>query len=138
MKIVINACYGGFGLSEEGMRVYAERKGLTLYPESVSRLSKTYWLVPESERSKCFGKDWKDLNDEERKERNRLHSEQTLSAHNIERNDPDLVATVESLQGKASSQLSELMVVEIPDGVVWNIEEYDGLEHVAEDHRTWP
>jgi len=27
--------------------------------------------------------------------------------------------------------------VEIPDDVKWHIHEYDGLEHVAEDHRTW-
>jgi hypothetical protein len=28
-------------------------------------------------------------------------------------------------------------VVEIPDGVEWEIAEYDGLEWVAEKHRTW-
>lgn len=27
--------------------------------------------------------------------------------------------------------------VAIPDGVIWHIEDYDGLEHIAEDHRTW-
>jgi hypothetical protein len=28
-------------------------------------------------------------------------------------------------------------VVEIPDGIEWSIQEYDGLEWVAEKHRTW-
>jgi hypothetical protein len=28
MKIVINKCYGGFGLSEEAMDLYLERKGM--------------------------------------------------------------------------------------------------------------
>ena len=32
---------------------------------------------------------------------------------------------------------SRLKVVEIPDGIEWQIEEYDGKEWVAETHRTW-
>jgi len=27
--------------------------------------------------------------------------------------------------------------VEVPDDVDWYVEEYDGLEHIAERHRTW-
>jgi hypothetical protein len=34
-------------------------------------------------------------------------------------------------------QFSELKIVEVPDDVNWYIEEYDGMEHVAERHRTW-
>jgi hypothetical protein len=30
MKVVINDCYGGFGLSDEGVARYAEIKGVTL------------------------------------------------------------------------------------------------------------
>jgi hypothetical protein len=33
MKIVINDCYGGFGLSYEGVMRYAELKGIKLYSE---------------------------------------------------------------------------------------------------------
>ncbi len=32
---------------------------------------------------------------------------------------------------------SELKVVEIPDDVEFFIKDYDGMEHVAEKHRTW-
>jgi hypothetical protein len=31
MKIAINRCYGGFGISEEAVMLYAKKKGLTLY-----------------------------------------------------------------------------------------------------------
>jgi len=40
-------------------------------------------------------------------------------------------------RGDVDGTYSDLKVVEIPDGVNWYIEEYDGLEHVAERHRTW-
>ena len=30
-KIILNKCYGGFDLSEEGYRLYAKKKGLELY-----------------------------------------------------------------------------------------------------------
>jgi hypothetical protein len=44
------------------------------------------------------------------------------------------VKAVEELPEKDSKPLK---VVEIPDGVKWQIEEYDGSEWVAEKHRTW-
>ena len=57
--------------------------------------------------------------------------------HEIERNDPVLVQVVEELGEKSSGRHAELKVVEIPDDVKWKIEEYDGVEWVAEQHRTW-
>jgi hypothetical protein len=30
-----------------------------------------------------------------------------------------------------------LKIIEIPDGVNWYVEEYDGRERVAERRRTW-
>ena len=33
--------------------------------------------------------------------------------------------------------VSDLKVVEIPDDVEWEIEEYDGNEWVSEVHRCW-
>jgi hypothetical protein len=44
---------------------------------------------------------------------------------------------VEELGDRADGWASELVVVEVPDNVKWHIEEYDGSEHIAEDHRTW-
>ena len=35
------------------------------------------------------------------------------------------------------SDYAQLKIVEIPDDVKWIVEEYDGIELIAEVHRTW-
>ena len=55
----------------------------------------------------------------------------------INRADPILVSIVEELQEDSWGGFAELSVVEIPDGVDWEIEEYDGKEWIAEVHRKW-
>lgn len=50
---------------------------------------------------------------------------------------PVLVALVEEMGERANSCYSRLKVVEIPDDADWYIEEYDGMEWIAEVHRTW-
>lgn len=55
----------------------------------------------------------------------------------IIRNDPILVSIVEELGEDSWGGFAELSVVDIPDGVEWEVEEYDGKEWIAEVHRTW-
>lgn len=55
----------------------------------------------------------------------------------ITRDDPKLIAAVEELGLLASGPYAELHIIEIPDGVCWEIEEYDGAEWVSECHRRW-
>jgi hypothetical protein len=55
----------------------------------------------------------------------------------IDRDDPVLVQIIEQLGDSAGDSYSSLKIVEIPDGVKWRISEYDGVEWVAEKHRTW-
>ena len=38
---------------------------------------------------------------------------------------------------KAGGCYARLEIIEIPDKVEWEIDEYDGLEWVAEKHRRW-
>jgi len=54
-----------------------------------------------------------------------------------DRTNVDLVAAVEEGGEKANGGCAILKVVEIPDNIEWEIEEYDGYEHIAEKHRTW-
>jgi hypothetical protein len=91
-KVVINTCYGGFGLSEESLEDYRKRKNIT--DENFY-----HWDIP--------------------------------------RDCPDLVAMVEEGGTDVDGIYSELKVVDVPDDVNWFIHEYDGMEHVAERHRTW-
>ena len=57
--------------------------------------------------------------------------------YDIDRDDPVLVRLVEELGDEVNTRYSELKIVEIPDGIEWTVCEYDGLEWVAEAHRTW-
>jgi hypothetical protein len=63
--------------------------------------------------------------------------EEDWSYYDIERNDQYLVRVVEELGDDVNGRFSELKVVDIPDDVEWQIDEYDGLEWVAEKHRIW-
>lgn len=65
-------------------------------------------------------------------------SKYVLSAgREIQRDHPELIRVIEEMGDKASGSCAELSVTEIPDGVEWQIEEYDGREWVSEKHRTW-
>ena len=55
----------------------------------------------------------------------------------IPRDDPILIQVFEELGDAANGSCADLKIVDIPDDVEWQIEEYDGNEWVAERHRTW-
>jgi hypothetical protein len=142
MKVVINRCYGGFGLSHEAMMRYFEIKGITVYPEQGRSLGDwkfwTYWTVkPEDRIESKEGEDFYKMPIEDRAAYNKACSEQTVYPREIERHDPALVQVVEELGEQSWGSFAELVVVEIPDDVDYIVEEYDGMEHIAEAHRTW-
>ena len=115
MKIVINTRSGSFALSDEAFSMLLNRKGIEF--ETVEGNFVTHF----------YRKGMVDKN------------EGYLGYRQDEfcRDDADLVAVVEALGSKADGKYSELKIVEVPDDVNWYIEDYDGIEHVAERHRTW-
>ena len=136
MKLVINTCYGGFSISDAAIHRMAELKGLTLYPETDPKFKMTtYWTVPPEQQENQDN--FYALSYQERAGSNERINAQQLSNRPSNRADPALVQTVEELGDKAWGRCAELKVVEIPDGVEYEIDEYDGLEHVADTHRTW-
>lgn len=137
MKIVVNRCFGGFGLSSAAMHRYAELKGLTLYPERDSLLT-TYWTCPPDQRPKILsGDDWYRASVEERRASNEAYNKAHLYDRDLDRTDPTLVQVVEELGKAADGDFAKLRVVEIPDDVDWGIDEYDGNESIHEKHRSW-
>jgi hypothetical protein len=117
-KIVINRCWGGFGLSDEAFGELLKRKGV----EFESRQGK-YSTIS------YYAKGHLDEDDHYISPYDYTRGEQ--------RADPDLVAIVEEMGEKSWGNCAELKIVEIPDDVEWEVDEYDGMEHVAEKHRTW-
>lgn len=147
-KIVINTQFGGFGLSHEAIMEYAKLKGITLYawPDEISEkeygkglpLDKYflvhYTTVPREEYVK--------ITDEERQKpavvgRYAKSSKLYFSERDIPRDDADLIKIVSTMKKKANGEFATLKIVRIPDNIEWEIEEYDGLETVAEKHREW-
>ena len=41
------------------------------------------------------------------------------------------------MKEKANGSCSSLTIIEIPDDIQYTIDEYDGMESVHEDHRSW-
>lgn len=58
-------------------------------------------------------------------------------ASEISRDCPQLLAVVKQLGEAADGPYAQLKIVTIPDDVQWEVHEYDGMEWVAEAHRTW-
>jgi hypothetical protein len=141
-KIVINKQHGGFGLSQQAIERYLKIKGVACWPEQNqqvgSLLGPTYWLVaPELRVNQPTAEVWHNMSIAQRQTHNQIYSLQVFSDRDLDRDDPVLVQVVEELGEDADSRFASLKVVEIPASVEWQIEEYDGLEWIAEKHRTW-
>ena len=108
MKIVINGCHGGFGLSDEATRLYLDRKGYDY-----------------TEMEGAWGADFT------------VEGIEYFYDGDIARDDEVLVGVVEELGEKANTRSSFLKVIDIPDDVEWVVEDYDGQEWISEVHRTW-
>lgn len=129
MKIVINSCYGGFSLSDEAMAEYAKLIGW-----KVVRSAPNY----EGDKGFCLITDDLSLPDVITNKQWNSRERKIKSSYDFERNDPILVQVVEKLGSKkASGECAELRIVDTPDGISWEIDEYDGIESVEETHRKW-
>jgi hypothetical protein len=148
MKIVINSCYGGFGLSLKAQEEYLKLSGKEAYfykmseyknfkdgpneykKEEYKRTSSKSNSLWSQTFTKDFGETFESIPDED-------YRKYIFNDYKIERDDPILVSVVESLGKEANGACAELSIVEVPDDIKWFIDEYDGQEHVAEEHSTW-
>ncbi len=138
-KIVLNKCYGGFGLSMKATQRYAELKGFKIYfykqikyalsdgKAEYERIDNLNEKPPLSHSvKKDFGKTIDKLNDK-----------YYFSTHELKRDDEMLVQVVEELGDKANGEHAKLEIVEIPTSIEWEIDDYDGIESIHEKHRSW-
>lgn len=144
MKVVINKCYGGFGLSHAAIMRYAELSGTPLYP-FVDHITRDVYgdratidnpeIRVHYSRSPLEGLPLDKHGDPI------LPDGSYFSDSQIERSDVNLIRVIEEMgaghRTGASGEYSKLVIVEIPDGVEYEIDEYDGIERIAETHRTW-
>jgi len=122
MKVVINNCYGGFGLSDKAYEKLIE------------------WGIP----VKKYIREKRDDDEEVIFDRTLNENDDLLLLERYwetwlheNREHPLLVRAVEELGDEASGRYSKLVVIDIPDDIEYEISEYDGIEHIAEKHRTW-
>lgn len=122
MKIVINKCYGGFGLSDQAFE----------------RLIELGMTVTKYDKDGKYEDDSADIVDSSGKYSSLLgkYSFTRFLDWQI-RTDLRVIQVVSELGAAANGSHAELSTIEIPDGVEWQIEEYDGIEWIAEKHRTW-
>ena len=50
---------------------------------------------------------------------------------------PHLIKVIEEMGEKADGECAKLKIIEIPDDVEFEIDDYDGMESVHEVHREW-
>lgn len=145
MKVVINACFGGFGLSTEAMLRLIEMKSDAVETKSLKKYSgfssmeayqkdnsyRTFKDVGNGFVKSGFTEDVLYKDNTVYSLKDKYGDDQGIRAHK------DLIKIVEEMGDKANGECAELKIVEIPDGIHWVIEEYDGSESVEEAHQSW-
>ncbi len=137
MKIVINTCYCGFGLSLEAQMLYAKKAGFELYfyDDSYNKGGERFKKLSEKELRKAPS--WHSFTKDYGNTFSKYEGGTYWYCGNLERTDPILVEVVEELGEAANDRYAELKVVEIPDNIDWYIDEYDGIESIHQNHQSW-
>ena len=137
MKVILNKCYGGFGVSEKAYELYAKKKGIEIFvyklectnDKPIYRKTDMGSSIFTITFTKDFG-DYVDLYDD--------NSEKyILELCSNHREDPVLIEVVEELGDRANSPFSKLVVVDIPDGMEYEIDDYDGVETLHQKVEKW-
>ena len=130
MKIVINTCYGGFGLSNFAYKELLKRKGKECYFYN-HRWGSGYTRIDDDpdKYDKYFSvivstKDYGKFTEE-------IDSEHRVYYDGDIRTDLDLIAIIEEFGSeKCSGRYAELEIEDIPSGTLYRIDEYDGYEGI--------
>lgn len=143
MKVVVNRRYGGFGLSHEAIMRYAELKGFSIYCYK-EKIGVAGEIVKDENKKSIWVKcaeipkrKWEIIYFTKELKNGEWDNNSHFAHYDLDRSDPVLVQVVEELGEKANGDYSKLEIVDVPNDIQWHISEYDGMEHVAENHRSW-
>jgi hypothetical protein len=107
MKLLINVCYGGYGVSDEAIELWAKKKNIVLTKKTLEYGDYHYYV----------------------------DGDKIISGYDIGRTDDTLIEIFEEIGSeRTSGDHAELQLVEIPDGCEYDIHEYDGMESISD---TW-
>ena len=135
-KVILNKCFGGFGVSKEAYELYAKKKGIDVFHYTQKNLkNEIYTYATDDNRSFdfYFTKDFGDnvyISDEDFKK-------YFLNLDENFREDKTLIEVVEELGEKANTFYSNLKIVEIPDDLDYVIDDYDGIETLHQKVKKW-
>jgi len=132
-KIVINQQHGGFGLSPKAQKRYLELIGKECYFYQHDIKNYMRISVEDAENKIFVVTVIQDLGVEPDK----IPNDAYWNDYDLERDDPLLIQVVNELGAEANGRFSNLVVFEIPDGVEWQVDDYDGWETIHEKHRMW-
>lgn len=138
MKVVINECYGGFGLSNFAHKELLRRKGKECYFYENKYGVGHYRIdgIEDADKYLFVTISTKDYG----KFTEKIDAEHIVRFRDEDiRTDSDLIAMIEEFGSeKCSGRYAELVVEDIPTGTYYRIDEYDGLESIEyRDEIDW-
>lgn len=147
-KVVINACFGGFRLSDAAYeRLIALGIPVRKYVKQELGPDGRYSQPPENTGEIIFDRELTPPGEDEMNDKmyhafkgtdSRIFGNRYWDSWtDRNREHPLLIQVVEEMGAAANGVCAGLKIVEIPDDVEYTIEEYDGNEHLAEAHQTW-
>lgn len=144
MKIVLNGCYGGFGLSYEAMTLYLHAKNREAFFYADISAYDNYPTVHKYQRvtlSEIRSSQYYMIycTTEDQGEYLSKFPEDVINFNDIDRTDPILISVVETMGSEAASgRFASLYIEEIPNGTQYKIDNYDGIEElITKDDDNW-
>jgi hypothetical protein len=152
VEIVINKQFGGFSISALAVKKLAELDGRDCYffKNSCIGGDDNFEEITLEEAGKCFFwfafsvKNPEDYFPKEKRGKdgfftayNNAWEKIGLDNRELDRSNKNLIKVIRELGKKANGPCASLKIVKIPDGVDFEIDEYDGMESIHEKHRSW-
>lgn len=143
-KIILNKSYGGFSVSPECYKKYAEKTGTDLFAYSLDFVheedrTRVYLVKRSFDNNETIFDTYltKDFGD--RVLESKVDNKYFFHLDEKHRDDPLLVQIVEELGEDANGRFSNLQIVEVPDDVAedYVIDDYDGIETLHKRVQEW-